>query len=52
VHGGDDFDPEEEMTFLRLDFYVTMNMASRSEQGVTSMVTVMVMYRLQGYEGT
>jgi hypothetical protein len=34
VHGGKDFDPEDETTFLRTDFYVVMNLVSSAELGV------------------
>lgn len=37
VHGGKKFDPEDEMTFLRTDFYVAMNMVSNAELGVTDL---------------
>ncbi|KAH8597854.1 hypothetical protein B0O99DRAFT_684565 [Bisporella sp. PMI_857] len=37
VHGGKDFDPDDEMTFLRTDFFVAMNMVSRAEMGVTDL---------------
>jgi hypothetical protein len=37
VHAGDDFDPDDEMIFLRTDFYVAMNMVSRAELGVTDL---------------
>ena len=37
VLGGEDFDPDDEMTFLRTDFYVAMNMVSRAEMGVTDL---------------
>lgn len=37
VHGGMEFNPEDEMDFLRTDFYVAMNMVSRAEQGVTDL---------------
>jgi hypothetical protein len=37
VHGGKDFDPEDELSFLRTDFYVVMKIASNSELGVTEL---------------
>lgn len=37
VHGGKNFDPQDEMTFLRTDFYVAMNMVSIAELGVTDL---------------
>lgn len=37
VHGGKNFAPGDEMTFLRTDFYVAMNMVSIAELGVTDL---------------
>ena len=37
IHGGNNFDPEDEITFLRTDFYVVMNMVSSAELGVSEL---------------
>ena len=37
VEGGKDFEPNDEMTFIRTDFFVAKNMAARAELGVTDL---------------
>jgi len=37
VHDGENFDPDDKLTFLRTDFYAAMNIVGQADLGVTEL---------------